>query len=37
MPGGPSLIFQCVSYALYGRVNEHGVIRKAVIDRVIKT
>ena len=36
IPGGPSSIFQCLSYALYGNLDEHSFIRTIVMDRVLK-
>ena len=35
--GGPSSMFKCLSYSLYGNVAEHSSIRSTVIERLLKT
>ena len=36
MPGGPSSLFQCLAYALYGSTDEHINLRSSLVDRLIK-
>ena len=36
IPGGPSSVFKCLSYALSGQVDDHQSIRLQVIDRIMK-
>ena len=36
MPGGPSSLFKCLSYAIYSHVDEHNTIRGKVVDRILK-
>ena len=37
MDGGPSSIFKCLAYAMFGSTEEHESIRTTVINRLLKT
>ena len=36
MPGGPSSLFKCLTYAIHGQVDEHCTIRSMLIERILK-